>query len=187
MAISSTFVTGQVFTAADANLMANSGLTYISTTSFSGSPTAQFQSCFTSSYTNYCAVIRATAGTTAACYLRYLVGSTVQTDNLYSVSWGVRYSAGTVGASTRGDQYALFGAVSGTYQSDWNVNFYSPQVATYTNFQGDQMHQFGAADYDTSIVSARNAVTTQINGFELTTAGATNIAGTMTLYGYRKA
>tara|TARA_R110000868_G_C10887492_1_gene763345 strand:+ start:691 stop:1248 length:558 start_codon:yes stop_codon:yes gene_type:complete len=181
-----TFTSGQILTAAQmTTLQTNTGLNYISTTNFSGSTVAQIASVFTSSYTNYRAIIRIKGAATSSLYLRTLIGTTVQTDNLYSIQYGVRYSAGTLTASTRGDQYALFGAVAATYQSNYIVDFFSPQAASYTNINMTGTFQFTATDHDAVTISARNAVTTQLNGFELNSAGATNIDGSVVLYGYR--
>jgi hypothetical protein len=183
-----TFTSGQILTAAQmTTLQTNTGLNYISTTDFSGATLAQIPSVFTSSYTNYRAIIRIKGAATAALYLRTLIGTTAQTDILYSISYGFRYSAGTgnVTASTRGDQYSLFGAVASTYQSNYIVDFFSPQAASYTNINMTGTFQFTATDHDAITTSTRNAVTTQLNGFELTTAGSTNIDGSVILYGYR--
>ena len=189
MAVLPAFTTGQVFTSAAANDMANSGLTYISTTSFSGSTAAQFQSCFTSTYTNYHALITYNAASASAAYLRWLVGSTVQTGNILSLSIGASISGGaSVSANNRSDQYALFPAGYATYPTTIALDIFSPETVSYTSFN------YGSAILGTSNTDAiwaagggRNIATTQINGFEITTAGGPNLSGTMTLYGYRKA
>ena len=184
-----TFTTGEVLTAADTNTyLTNSGLVYISTTSFSGSTVAQFQSCFTSTYTNYRALISYTGGSANAVYLRWLVGSTVQTGNNLSQAFGSSYSANSYTGSTRGDQYIPLVAAYPTYPSAYAMDIFSPQASAYTSLMvNTTVLGISASDSGMTIANARNVATTQIDGFELTTAGATNIAGTMTLYGYRKA
>lgn len=184
-----TFTSGQILTAAQmTTLQANTGLAYISTTTFSGGSTAQFQSVFTSAYTNYKAVISATSAAGNACYLRFLVGATVQTGNILSQLGGIDFTTDLFGASHRADQYGLAATLFPTYPVNYEVDFFSPQVATYTSYNSNNyMVAVSAVNASLSFVGGRNIATTQIDGFELTTAGATNIAGTMTLYGYRKA
>lgn len=184
-----TFSSGEVLTSADTNTyLANSGLVYISTTTFSGGSTVQFASCFTSTYTNYRAIVSITSGAGNACYLRFLVGSTVQTGNILSQVAGLTFATDAFGASHRGDQYGLAPTVFPTYPTAYGIDFYGPQVSGYTSYNTTH-YNVGISSTDTSLawVGGRNIATTQIDGFELTTAGATNIAGTMTLYGYRKA
>jgi hypothetical protein len=184
-----TFTTGEVLTSADTNTyLANSALNYISTTNFTGVATTQFLSAFTSTYTNYRAVFSLTASVGTPVYLRWLVGSTVQTGNTLSQIVYSQYSLGTVLASTRGDQYALFPSAYPTYPSTFSIEFFNPQVATYSSYAINGA-TLGVSNTDSYFNSygGRNIATTQMDGFEITTASTPTIAGTMTLYGYRKA
>jgi hypothetical protein len=184
-----TFTTGEVLTAADTNTyLANSGLVYISTTTFSGGSTVQFNTCFSNTYTNYRALISYTGGSANAVYLRWLIGSTVQTGNNLSMAFGSQYLANSYTGSTRGDQYIPLVAAYPTYPTTYAMDIFSPEASAYTSLMlSTTVLGVSATDSGMTIVNARNLATTQFNGFELTTAGATNIAGTMTLYGYRKA
>ena len=184
-----TFTTGEVLTSADTNTyLANSGLVYISTTTFSSVSTAQFLSAFSSTYTNYRAIFSFTASTGTPVYLRWLVGSTVQTGNTLSQSVYSQYALGTVLASTRGDQYALFPSAYPTYPSTFSIEFFNPQVATYSSYaiNGALLGTSSSDSYFNSY-GGRNIAITQMDGFEITTASTPSISGTMTLYGYRKA
>jgi hypothetical protein len=164
------------------------GLIYISTTNFSGGSTVQFTSCFTSTYTNYRAIFNYTTGAANAVYIRWLIGGTVQTGNNYSMQWGAQYSVGTWAGGTRGDQYMPLLAGYPTYPTTFNLDFYSPQALAYTSWTlGSGLLGTSATDAQIGVAASHNVATTQFDGFELTTAGATNLAGTMTLYGYRKA
>lgn len=164
----------------------NSGLVYISTTTFSGNATTQFTSAFSSTYTNYRAVFSYTASTGTSVYLRWLVGATVQTGNTLSQIVYSQYSLGTVLASTRGDQYGLFPSAYPTYPSTFSVEFYSPQAATYSSYAiGGATLGTSSSDSYFNSYGGRNIATTQMDGFEITTASTPTIAGTMTLYGYR--
>jgi hypothetical protein len=163
------------------------GLEYISTTTFSGSDTANFSSIFTSNYTNYRVVIRAKNSTTAAAlYVRFLTGTTtVETSNIYTVEQRISYSGSAAIIGTRGDSYSPTGGVVATYFSNYAIEFYSPNVASQTNFTMLGTFQRSLTDSDTFLVTAGNRVSTQLTGFQLTTAGGGSIDGSVILYGYR--
>jgi hypothetical protein len=184
-----TFTSGQILTAAQmTTLQTDIGLNWISTTTFSGATSAQFQSAFTSTYTNYRALVSITGAAGNACYLRWLVGATAQTGNILSVSVNATIAGGaTVSATNRSDQYGLIAAVYPTYATTYSLDIFAPQTVSYTSYNC-QTGILGISVSDAGIfnLGGRNIATTQIDGFELTTAGGTNIAGTMTLYGYRK-
>jgi hypothetical protein len=184
-----TFTSGQILTAAQmTTLQTDIGLNWISTTSFSGATSAQFQSAFTSTYTNYRALVSITGTAANACYLRWLVGATAQTGNILSVSFGASTSGGaTVSASNRSDQFGLLGAVYPTYATTFSLDIFAPQTVSYTSYNMQtNITGISVSDAGLNMIGGRNIATTQIDGFEFTTAGGTNIAGTMTLYGYRK-
>ena len=163
------------------------GLEFISTTTFSGGSTVSFQNAFTSTYTNYRALVSYTGGSANAVYLRWLVGSTVQTGNNLSQAFGSQYLANSFTGSTRGDQYIPLVAAYPTYPTTYAMEIFSPQASTYTSLMiSTSVLGVSSTDSGMTIVNSRNIATTQIDGFELTTAGATNIAGTLVLYGYRK-
>jgi hypothetical protein len=183
-----TFTTGEVLTASDTNTyLANSGLVYISTTTMAGA-TTQFVGAFTDEFTNYRAVFSYTVSSSSATYLRWLVGTTPQSGNMISQDMYIVYSAGTFNASGRADQYGTFIAAFPTYPSTVSVDFYSPKASTYSSYSS-QVGTVGvsATDGRMAIFGGRNIATTQMTGFEITTASAITLAGTMTLYGYRKA
>jgi hypothetical protein len=183
-----TFTTGEVLTASDTNTyLANSGLVYISTTTMS-TATTQFVGAFTDTYTNYRAVFSYTTSSGTATYLRWLVGTTPQTGNMISQDMYIVYSAGTFNASGRADQFGTFIAAFPTYPSTVTVDFFSPQASTYSSYSS-QVGTVGVSSTDSrlAIFGGRNIATTQMTGFEITTASAITLSGTMTLYGYRKA
>ena len=165
------------------------GLEFISSTAFSGSATAQFTSVFSSTYTDYRGLVRIKGSAVNAIYLRWLVNTTVQTDAIYTIEQRVQYTVGTLAIGLRAaDQYAPMGAVSdSTRFSNYVIEFGSPQAAAVTNFAMTGNFQRSATDGDSYNINGGNRVTTQINGFEITSATAVTLEGTMTLYGYRNA
>ena len=125
-----TFSTGEVLTASDTNTyLANAGYNYISTTTFTAVATKQFTSAFSSTYTDYRAILTLTASAGTNFYSRLLVGTTVQTGNILSIQWGTQLSVGTLVVTTRADQYGLNGAAFATYPSVYMMDFYSPQAS----------------------------------------------------------
>jgi hypothetical protein len=183
-----TFTTGEVLTASDTNTyLANSGLVYISTTTIA-TATTQFVGAFTDTYTNYRAVFSYTASTGASVYFRWLVGTTVQTGNIISQSIGVVRSVGTLNTGGRSDQFGIFVAAFPTYPASASVDIYNPKAVGYSSYASQICTvPESATDSRLEMVGGRNIATTQIDGFEITTAGAPTLSGTMTLFGYRKA
>lgn len=183
-----TFTDNTSLPASDINtFLANSGLVYISTTTLA-TATTQFVGAFTDTYTNYRAVFSVTGSAGNALYLRWLVGTTVQTGNMISQDGYVNYSAGVLNLGGRADQYGQFGAIFPTYPSTFTVDIYSPQATTYSSYSS-QFGTAGVSNTDSRLLffAGRNIATTQMTGFEITTATAVTLAGTMTLFGYRKA
>lgn len=181
-----TYTSGSVLTAADMNTYsANSGYVALSKTTITTTSTAQFTNAFSSTYRNYRAVIELTGSATSALYLRLLVGTTVQTGNILSIEQRAQLSAGTISVSTRSDQYALNGNCFATYSSFYQIDFCAPFATAYTNWTMTGVSGRSNTDSDQLYIACRNIVTTSMNGFELTTAGATTFTGTMTLYGVR--
>ncbi len=181
-----TYTAGAVLTASDMNTYsANSGYVALSKTTITAASTQQFTSAFNASYRNYRAVIEVTGSGTSALYLRLLVGSTVQTGNILSIENRTQYSTATMTVGTRGDQYALNGNIFATYSTFYQIDFCAPFATAYTNWNVTGVSGRSNVDSDMFFIGNRNIVTTSIDGFELTTAGAATFTGTMTLYGVR--
>ena len=181
-----TYTVGAVLTASDMNTYsANSGYVALSKTTITTTATAQFVNAFNSTYRNYRAILELTGSGGSALYVRLLVGTTVQTGNILSVQQLAQLSVGTNVVGTRSDQYAQCGAVFGTYSSFYQIDFNAPFATAYTNFTFNGVGGRSNTDSDQISGANRNIVTTSIDGFEITTAGAANVTGTMTLYGVR--
>ena len=170
----------------DAKKSPNSGLVYITTLSMN-SDTINFQSVFTSAYTDYRAIFNYTVASANAVYMRYLIGASASTTTIYSVANGAQHSTpNTFTGSNRSDQFALWGTGYPTYPTVVTCDFLSPQVVAYTNYQYSYTTGLSSTDFFAGDGYGRNAATDQIDGFQLYSGGPA-ITGTMTLYGYRKA
>lgn len=183
-----TFTSGEVLTSSDTNTyLANSGLVYISTTNFATASTTQFTSAFTSTYRNYRTYLEVKASSGTNFYIRFLVGTTVQTGNILCTNSYNQLSAATIVKNSRSDQYGLIGSAFGTYTSVYVIDWFNPQIADYTGYHANGIGGRSNTDSDYNDTFARNIVTTQIDGFEITTAGAATLTGTLRHYGVRNA
>ena len=191
MAISSTFVTGQVFTAADANLMANSGLVYTGqATAAAGSTILTLDNCFNSTYQNYVIVYNITGYSAGPLYMKLRSGGA--DDSAASYAWSRSYfrwdglSSGAVASMT--DTVWTVGYCGGSVTTIENtVNVYNPNVADRTSYNC-QMIEIGAdtAGSFNQIANGQKQTLTQYTGLSLVRFSTNTFGGTVTVYGYRK-
>lgn len=186
MAISSTFVTGQVFTAADANLMANSGLTYITGTTFTTSAAVSLPaSTFTSSFTSYRIIFVATVFSAENNLTMRMRAS--GTDNIVA-----NYEFSIVGYNTAGTLNGLQGQAqtAATISSgvttglSLSLDIHNPQVVASTRFT---MESFGKSIGSSvpSPLSGGGAFTGTTSFDALSFLSASNMTGSYAVYGYR--
>jgi hypothetical protein len=179
MAISSTFVTGQVFTAADANLMANSGLVFVKQQTIgSGVGSVTVTSAFSSTYDNYLIVLSDTVGST----------STSLVCQLGSVTTGYRYSflyttytntPAAVGTSTA-TAFAYCGSITTTSGAAY-FTLQNPFLSKNTFFQGAAANTSFSGN-----TSGVLATTDSFTAFTIITGAGTMTGGTIAVYGFRK-
>jgi hypothetical protein len=185
MTVSTATTSGQILTSAYLNNNINSGLTYISTTALSGS-SVSIAGCFSSTYDQYLVVLN-NVTTTASCthLIQFATGTTdaganygrqrlaVQAASVSSTG-SVSQTSGTWGQTTAGNG------------SFYKMEISQPNLArrTFVNTQG--------VYYDSSfayleIQNVALDTSTQYTGMVLTPSGTSYTAGTVTIYGYRKA
>ena len=183
-----TFAVGEVLTASDTNTyLANSGLVYITSSTFSGSSFVQVNNCFSSTYDNYRVMI---SYTTAAgdMQMRLSVGGTPATG-------ATDYTSGTVSISNAGG-IASYGSSGGTNLYYWHfvntpvtqytsgvLDIYGPYLSAFTRWNNQSTTTFGTGYTG----GGAHQLTTAYDGIRITNAGGSNIAGTITIMGYRKA
>jgi len=177
MAISSTFVTGQVFTAADANLMANSGLVFVkSQTIGTGVSSVAVTSAFSSTYDNYRIVASGGIGSALQAMTMIMTGSTA---NYYQIlAYWTYAGAPTAVGVNNGASWGFIGE-----SGDSNtivIDILNPNNTKYTQFSG---HYIGSV---AGTVAGYHAITTAYTGFTIAVPN-TMTGGTITVYGYRKA
>ena len=176
-----TFTTGEVLTAADTNTyLANSGLVYVATKTFSAQATWDCTSVFSSTYDNYF-VTFAMSPTPGGSIVQttMLSGSTPATTNYYSYESGNIW-AGTADSTANPSTSYWFGLRSATYIFA-TMNILQPSTANYTSFSSEGID-------DTQSWQARGVHKTasSFDGIRFYNASG-NMTGTATFYGYRKA
>ena len=192
MAISSTFVTGQVFTAADANLMANSGLVYVTNGALSSTAT-NFAGCFTSTYENYRIVFSKIDIAAGFLQFQMLNSTTAFASLLYhsALVYG-NSSAGSPGID-RGTSiaagyfgYAFQNTTDGTMSGTFD--FENPFGTGRTFFNGVSSVYYAVTPFF-QINSGGGGVnsTNSFDGIRISNSGGGTIAGNVAIYGYRKA
>jgi len=166
---------------------ASSGLTLISTTTFSGVNTQSFDNVFTSTYNNYKIVAsNLTSSGGGFITMRLRVSSADNT----STNYRFRSYRGAVGGPGSDDtsQYSssttsfqTIYTLTGTDSAGFSCDVFAPQLAQQT--------QIALLGFDppsngyTVISGGRFAATTQFDGFTLLCTG---VAGTVSIYGYAK-
>lgn len=177
-----TFTAGQVLTAADTNTyLANAGLVYVSTTTWSaGATSIPVNNCFSSTYDNYRVLVNIESNSGGASHTIALNGITT----LYYVS-GHLFAWGTAGAT----------AYSPTVQPNW--------IVSANNSNGnpcemvlDIINPFRTVRTTGSVMSTSangsailqmlNTNTTSATGFTIAKGGDTMTGGSVVVYGYRK-
>ena len=185
-----TFTTGEVLTASDTNTyLANSGLVYIASKTWTSvSADQQLDNCFSSTYDNYRITFAGTGNqsTPTVIFLRYVDGTTpdaganyAYTENLVVVgpTASLYFSGGTATSTGVG----FIGDTPSTFSCD----IFGPALAANT-VSISHCTSFGSVNFRNGQISGTKLNTTQFEGVYLG-RGAGTWAGTLTVYGYRKA
>lgn len=183
-----TFTTGEVLTASDTNTyLANAGLVYVASATFSAVSSVQINNCFTSTMDHY-RIMYSGVGTTSGndfIYGRLVDGTTPTTAaNYYH---GTAYS--TTGSSWAngwvGSQTAWKWAFTGDNRSQFALDLFDPQTTNKTTFSS-QMFSSATGDALWGVFGGLYNTTTQFEGVQIY-PGSGTFTGTLTVYGYRKA
>ena len=189
-----TFTTGEVLTASDTNTyLANSGLVYITSTTFTGASSVSVNNCFTSTFDQYRIIFNLT-GTNAASFVAMRLRASGSDSGVnYSYVGVTYYLSGGSGYSTiRAGQNISYwtigyanasGAVGGI-----TVDLMNPKQSMSTT--GNWTGQINDTNTGVEPLTAGGIHLTNYaaDGFTIlgVSAGIT-YTGTVTVYGYRKA
>jgi hypothetical protein len=169
-----------------------SGLTFITSTTFTNSTGANIDSIFSSSYENYLVILDDLAGVGGGAYvgMQFRYGSTTQTTEYYTVNFGYNVSdALETNGKSAGATYVV-ARVHTSATSRSSAHFFVSNVGNasewatvrgqFSNGEGTHMGVFGGR------VNAQN-----YTGIRLlpdpTVGGGSNISGRVTVYGLAKA
>ena len=184
-----TFTTGEVLTASDTNTyLANSGLVYITSTTFSGSSLVSVSNAFTSTYSHY-VVIGSFIGSGSSYALAKLQkAGTPSSTGYYLTGNYTTYSSSAVnGYNGTNQTYFASGQYTAASNDGTTIKWelFNPQSSTLKTMINTHFVDIGIGQQYTFDVV--HAVTDSYDGFTITPQGGTNITGTLTVYGYRKA
>lgn len=181
-----TFSVGEVLTSSDTNTyLANSGLVYIASNTFSGSGGVEFQNCFTSTYDNYRFVMTWYGSIATNINTQYMTGTNTR-DTALTYNRNGFYWTSSINSFNGANNVNDFVGNHSTTASDFStatIEFYRPNVSgvrsdsTVTSFSGDS----GL----TCHISNSKATTTSYTGLYVYPSSGT-MTGTITCYGYRK-
>ena len=156
------------------------GLTLIASTAFSGASTIAIDNVFSASYANYLVEIVTTSGSGGAAeiQMRYRTSGTPNTNTQYYNSGTAYTYAGSADAANQNPaNYAFVFRTSG---AEWcgRLNVYNPFASQKTWHLGQYADQ-NQNGYRGGYFSG----TTSFDGVQFFNSGATNIAGTIRVYG----
>ena len=165
-----------------------SGLTLISSTSFSASSAHSVNNCFSATYDNYRILIKLSAqtGTNTDFTMRLRVSGTDATTNY--ISQRLYNAATTVGAdinSSGTDDWLLhtISTTNPTAMSISSIDIFDPFPATPTQATNIAIGYFGGNNYGT-FMALVNSNSTSYDGFSLIPVSGT-VSGTVRVYGYQ--
>jgi len=184
-----TFTAGETANAADTNTyLANSGLVYVGAASVSGATSFFLDSCFSSTYDSYRVLYTATAagGGAADITMKLRTVSGDDSSSIYSYARFYGYSNGATVLLNTGESgtsaYVGTQLSGGVFSLDiYNANraYLTSYVVQATGFQASSPFAFN----NTSTGTINSS--TQYTGIKF--LAASNMTGTLTVYGYRKA
>jgi hypothetical protein len=175
--------TSTTLSAADTNeFLANSGLVYVSSTTWVGTSTSvPVNSCFSATYDNYRVVMsNFTASATAELLLKFnnSTGSTYSHGGVY-----VQYGSNTVfGEQASNVSTGIRVGNSNTTTSNIVFDVFSPFLAAQTGVTSNH-----ADSTFWSVRGGRDSNAVSQTGMSLAPSSGTISGGTITVYGYRKA
>lgn len=178
--------TSEILTSSDTNTyLANSGLVYVTSGTWSAAATATLDNCYTSAYTNYRVLIWGIKLTsTADVRMTLRAGGTSSVVNYYMTN--VFASGGSVTSNSE-NNVASFRLVYANSSNDYGMatfDIFRPQEAA-----GTLIIEQGSAWDGTAVINRSytgfHDLATSYDGFQLSVAAGT-IAGKYAVYGYRK-
>lgn len=178
--------TSEVLTSADTNTyLANSGLVYVASTTFSASSGVEMSNCFSSTYDNYEVHLTYYGSATTNTSFQMMTGTNTKDTSATYNRFGFYWLAGVTALDATG-QTSWFVTNHGTTSSAYSnsqTTIFRPNVASVKT---EIRHRGYSGDSDLTVyLDETTTATTAYTGLYLLPTSGT-ITGTITIYGYRK-
>lgn len=150
---------------------------------FTGASSVSLNGVFSSTYTNYLAILNLTATSTEQNFSMRLRASGTDTTSSTYRRYRIGLTAGISGTQTTTTSMEV-GGFNSTYitAGGFQMTFYGPNVANRTAFQSMSQQADSNNDNSVQITTGSQTDSTQFDGFTLFVGGT--FAGTVTVYGY---
>ncbi len=181
-----TFTTGEVLTASDTNTyLANSGLVFVASTTFSASTGVEMSNCFSSTYDNYEVHTTYYGSASTNTSFQLMTGTNTKdnsaTYNRVGWYWTTAFTNFNAAAQTTWFN-ANHGSTASSY-SNSQMTIYRPNVS---GVKTESRLRSYAGDSDLTVnIDQYTTATTAYTGLYLFPQ-SNNITGTITIFGYRK-
>ena len=157
-------------------------------TAFTSVNTITVDGIFTSTYTNYKIVMRADCSGNQDLNLQLRVGGVTATATNYNNQRVYVDGTTNSGARSANQAHMSIGAFNGAFFGVFNIELFSPFVATPTGMTVDISDSNGAYTNPFFVLYRGNhSVSTAYDGFIATVTSGATTSGTYTIYGYGKA
>lgn len=158
-----------------------SGLTLISTTTFSGAATLTVNNVFTSTFDNYSIILNGfKIASQAAGRMRLTIaGTPTSTNNYFTAIQSIGYNGVSFGVGVSAVNAWFIGEMT-TDGRDLIFDIHRPALATFKSLSG-----VGGTGGGTYVGASLSTLTNAHDGFILFNDIASNISGTVKIYGYR--
>jgi hypothetical protein len=185
MTISTPTTAGQILTSAYVNNNINSGLVYITESTFTGSSAVNIDSIFSATYQNYkIEMFISTASAQVPLHYRYRVGGSSNSTANYGNQYLIADSTSVLAARTTSQTLGDIGTTTLTDISFYDMTLFNPFAAAKKAMIVNG-GAFGGEAYIRNQVNTFKAATS-FDGISFIPASGT-ITGTVRVYGYRQA
>ena len=184
MAISTPTTSGQVLTSAYVNNNINSGLVYITESTFTTSSAVNLDSIFSATYQNYKIEVLVTNSSQVTLQYRYRVGGASNTTANYGNQALIADSTTVSGARTTSQTIGDLGGMTLSNLSFFDITLYAPFQAANKGLVVTSGAYIGEAYI--RLQNSNFKASTSFDGISLIPASGT-ITGTVRVYGFRQA
>lgn len=169
--------------AGTAALTTDTGLAFITSSTFSAASTVNINNCFTSTYDNYRIVLRCTSSSNFEINMRMRLSGTDNTSANCAYQ-DLQIANTTVTASRFSGLTSMFVASLSTSNNVISLDLFDPAIAAPTTYHVLGGRAANATTVESRFIVGGHNVSTAYDGLSLLTSSGT-ISGTARIYGYR--